>query len=263
VKLAASDNVRPVPEISKTADQALAALTELCESGPMTAAELSRAMGLNRTIVHRLLTTLHRRGFVVRQNGLYVPGAVLVRMAGRVQPELRAAAADVMASLAADRGETVVMHVVDGNDAVVLEQVVGTRHVVRVEHRIGSRHPLTKGASGRALLAFMEPSAIARVTRQEQDASGLLQQLATVRELGYALSHDELQQGVYGVAVPVRDQQGVAVSSLAVLIPSTRAAGIAEQLPALRSAAERISASLYGESAGVELREGAARRASG
>ncbi|HTX07347.1 MAG TPA: IclR family transcriptional regulator C-terminal domain-containing protein [Solirubrobacteraceae bacterium] len=234
-----------MPEISKTADQALAALAELCESGPMTAAQLSRSMGLNRTIVHRLLTTLHRRGFITRHNGSYQPGALLVRMASRVQPELRAAAAEAMAALAEEAGETVVMHIADGNDAVVLDQVVGVRHVVRVEHRIGSRHPLTTGASGRALLAFMEDGAAARVIQGADDPVGLKQQLASVRELGYSLSHDELQQGVWGVAVPVRGQTGAVLSSLAVLIPATRAPSIAEHLPALRSSAMRIGDSLY------------------
>lgn len=236
-----------MPEISKTADQALAALAELCDSGPMTAAQLSRSMGLNRTIVHRLLTTLHRRGFIIRQNGSYSPGALLVRMASRVQPELREAAAETMTALAQSSGETVVMHIADGNDAVVLDQVVGTQHVVRVEHRIGSRHPLTTAASGRALLAFMDGGMVTRVTQNADDASRLAQQLESVRELGYSVSHDELQQGVWGLAVPVRDQTGAVVSSLAILIPSTRATGIAEHLPALREAASRIGAALYGQ----------------
>jgi IclR family transcriptional regulator, KDG regulon repressor len=239
--------VKRVPEISKTADQALAALTELGDSGPMTAAELSRAMGLNRTIVHRLLTTLHRRGFIMRQNGNYLPGALLVRMATRVQPELRAAASEFMAELADESGETVVMHIADGNDAIVLEQIVGTRHVVRVEHKIGSRHPLTTGASGRAVLAFMEEGAAARVIQSVENPAGLTRQLETIRELGYSLSHDELQHGVWGIAVPVRNQVGLAATSLAILVPSTRAATIAEHLPDLRDVATRIGSALYGD----------------
>jgi DNA-binding IclR family transcriptional regulator len=218
----------------------------------MTAAELSRAMDLNRTIVHRLLTTLHRRGFIMRQNGSYLPGPLLVRMATRVQPELRAAASEFMAELAGESGETVVMHVADGNDAVVLQQVVGTGHVVRVEHQVGSRHPLTKGASGRAVLAFMAEGAVARVVESVDDPSGLTQQLESVRELGYALSHDELQQEVWAIAVPVRNQVGVTLSSLAISVPSTRAASIAEHLPALRAAAARIGSALYGDFRAVE-----------
>jgi IclR family KDG regulon transcriptional repressor len=235
-----------VADISKTADHALAVLVELTESGPMTTAELSRSLKLNRTVVHRLLSTLHRRGFVVRQSGGYAPGALLVRMAARVEPELRAAAAVVMRQLADETGETAVLHIADGSDAVVLDQVVGTRHVVRVEHRIGSRHALTQGASGRVLLAFLDDSTINAVVSATEDPDGLRRQLDGVRRIGYGLSHDELQQGVHGLAMPVLGHGGIAVASLAILIPTTRSGGIAEHIPALSDAADRAGASLSG-----------------
>lgn len=231
-------------EISKTADQALAVLIELSEKGPMNVVSLARSLQLNRTVVHRLVSTLHQRGFIMRHSGGYALAPLLVRMAGRVQPELRAAATLVMRELAESTGETVVLHVADGGDAVVLEQVVGTRHVIRVEHRTGSRHPLTSGASGRALLAFMDEAAIRRILKKAAGADALWPQLENVREVGYSLSHDELQHGVHGLAVPLRDHDQT-VSSLALLVPTTRASAIADHLPALNSAARRIEASLF------------------
>lgn len=248
-----------VAEISKTADQALAALLELSESGPMTAAELSRSLGLNRTVVHRLLTTLHQRGFIVRHNGGYAAGALLVRIAERVEPELRAAAADVMRGLSAETGETVVMHIADGTDAVVLDQVVGTRHVVRVEHRIGSRHPLAMGASGRALLAFLDESLINRLVSAD-NSRRLKQQLNRIRELGHSLSHDELQNGVYGLAVPILDHESNGIASLAILVPRTRSEGLTEYLPSLTEAAARIGTSLYGGADGWRSRASSSSR---
>ena len=219
-------------------------LVELSENGPMNAADLSRSLDLNRTVVHRLLSTLHQRGFIMRQSAGYTLAPLFVRMAERVQPDLRAAAVPVMQDLTRATGETVVVHTADGDEAVVLEQVVGTRHVVRVEHRTGSRHPLTKGASGRALLAFMEESSISRILKKATGADALRSQLESVRQVGYAVSHDELQQGVHGIAVPLRDHHQV-VGSLAVLVPATRA-DVAGHLPALKDAASRIEASCYG-----------------
>jgi IclR family KDG regulon transcriptional repressor len=238
--------VKPVADISKTADHALAVLVELTESAPMTTAELSRSLKLNRTVVHRLLNTLHQRGFVVRQSGGYAPGALLVRMAARVEPELRAAAAVIMRELSEVTGETVVLHIADGPDAVVLDQVVGSRHIVRVEHHIGSRHSLTHGASGRVLLAFLDDDMIDAVLSKTQDPDGVRRQLEGVRRLGYCLSHDELQQGVHGLAMPVLGHADVAVASLAILIPTTRSSGIAEHIAALSDAAVRAGTSLSG-----------------
>lgn len=224
-------------------------LIELSENGPMNAAGLSRSLNLNRTVVHRLVSTLHQRGFIMRQSAGYTLAPLLVRMAERVQPDLRAAAVPVMEDLTRETGETVVLHTADGDDAVVLEQVVGTRHVVRVEHRTGSRHPLSKGASGRALLAFMNEAAIIRVLKKEAEADALRSQLQSVRQLGYSPSHDELQEGVHGVAVPLRDHQRL-VGSIAILVPTTRAGDVARHLPALKDAAIRIEAGVSAGSAG-------------
>src|SRR5512141_798956 len=98
-----------MPEISKTADQALAVLLEVGKRGPMTPAALSRSLDVNRTVIHRLLATLHGRGFVTRDERGYAPGPMLLRIAQRAQPELRAAAHTVMVELAGDTGETVVL----------------------------------------------------------------------------------------------------------------------------------------------------------
>jgi DNA-binding IclR family transcriptional regulator len=234
-------------ETSKTVDQALTVLLKLSDDGPLTAAQLSRELGLNRTVVQRLLTTLQLRGFVTRSDQGYGPGARLVRIAERVQPELRAAAAGIMRELGRDVGETVVMHIADGHEAVVLQQYVPTSHVVRVEHEIGSRHPLTRGASGRALLAFMSPATVERAIRGDPQGEALRRELDGVRHLGYAFSHDELQHGVHGLAVPVPDHSNHAFASLAIIVPSGRAAGLSEHIDVLLGAAAQVARALLGE----------------
>jgi DNA-binding IclR family transcriptional regulator len=51
---------------AKTADQALIVLLAL-ESQPLSASALAETTGLNRTVVHRMLATLHGRGFARRE----------------------------------------------------------------------------------------------------------------------------------------------------------------------------------------------------
>lgn len=234
-------------EISKTADQALTVLLEVGEHGPMTPAMVARSLGMNRTVAHRLLSTLHQRGFITRQDGGFVPGAMLVRIANHVQPKLRAQGRAVMRGLSEAIGETVVMHIPDAEDAVVLDQIVSDRHVVRVQHEIGSRHPLVAGASGRAILAFLGESAIDRLTRGAENRGALERQLEGVRQLGYALSHDELQQGVHGLAVPVLAGGDHAIASLAILVPVTRATNLQTHTAALMDAATELARALNGD----------------
>jgi IclR family KDG regulon transcriptional repressor len=230
-----------VAEISKTADLSLLVLVTLREQGPMTAPALARALSLNRTVLHRLLTTLQQRSFVIREGGRYELGPMLVRLAEGVQPRLRVAATATMTDLARETGETVVLHIAEDTDAVVLHQVLGTSHVVRVEHQIGSRHLLTRGASGRAILAFMAPEAVQPLIPDDQSADALRRQLESVRQLGYAVSHDELQLGVSGLAAPVLDATGSPVGSIAILVPSGRAGTLGAYTEAVIEAGRRAS----------------------
>lgn len=235
-------------EISKTADQALAVLLAVSESQPCTPAQLARDLRMNRTVVHRLLATLHRRGFVIRHDDGYAPGPMLIRLADSVQSKLTAHGRTATARLCETTGETVVLHVRDGDEAVVLLQSVSSQHVVRVEHKIGSRHSLLAGASGRAILAFLEGKTVERITGLTEHPETVARQLEGIRHLGYALSHDELQLGVHGVAVPVLDEAEQALASLAVLVPTSRTNAVTHYIDALLQAGAQLSATLKGSS---------------
>lgn len=236
-------------EISKTVDHALHLLILLGEKGPSSSADLARAAGLNRTVVHRLLTTLHDHGFIARTEAGYIPGTVIMRMASQVYPELRAAACQAVESLADETAETVVLDIADGDDAVVLDQAVAANRLVRVKHDVGSRHSLEGGAGGRALLAFLELSTVERVVSRQPEPASLRSELEQVRQRGYAISHDELQDGVYAAAVPVLDAEERVVASLAVLVPATRATDMEQYVAALLAASRDISDELLRGSA--------------
>lgn len=229
-------------DIAQTADHALRILEELGKGKALSPNELCQRLDLNRTVVHRLLKTLAARGFVLRQGHDYRPGVALLRLASVIEPDLRAAAVPVMARLADEVDETVVLHVVDGLQAVVLEQAVATRHVVQVSHHIGSRHPLTTGASGRALLAFLPRDVSDKAVAASDDPAALRKELEAVRKMGYALSHDELQWGVHGLAVALRNESGAALGSLAILVPAGRVTELERHVGVLVAAVDEISA---------------------
>ncbi len=238
-------------EISQTADRALTVLIELGDRGPASPAELARALGLSRTIVHRLLTTLMYRGFVVRHADGYVPSVLVSKIAGQVHTQLRHAALPVMERLADETGETLNVHIPDGEQTVILDEVVAAAGLIRVERRLGSRYSLTSGAGGQAILACLDAPAAERMVRGADDADGLRCQLDIVRNLGYARSQEDFDSGVAELAVPVRDPTGRAVASLALVVPSMRASAIEQHAAALIDGAEQI---------GRQLRTGSRRR---
>lgn len=228
-------------EISSTGDQMLRLLEIVAFKGPRSAAELAAAADINRTVAHRLLSTLHGRGFLGRQGRAYVLGPVLAQIAavsdlgGMVR-----LTEPVMRDLARALGETVVLHRIDGDMVVVVGQAVAEDQLVRVQHREGSRHSLVVGASGRAILAWQPERFVQRIVARAAAPEALRAQLSRTRTEGYALSGNELQQGVVAAAVPLAEAGGAVRFSLAVLMPDHRAERLAALVPALLDARRRI-----------------------
>jgi DNA-binding IclR family transcriptional regulator len=162
---------------------------------------------------------------------------------GHLDPPPHGAALPVMEHLCADVAETVVLQVIDGDQAVILAQVIGRHHVVRVEHNLIGRHPLHQGASGRVLLAFQPERAVGRALAglPEGAADAVRAQFDDIRAKGFAVSHDELQWGVHAVSAPVLDASGTTIAALAVLAPVSRADVIEEQVEAVVDAARSVT----------------------
>ena len=227
-------------EISSTGDQMLQLLEIVAFDGPAGTAALAQAAGINRTVAHRLLATLHQRGYLMREGKSFTVGPILSRIASEArEPAILIRARAVMSALANRLGETVVIHKIDGDAAVVVEQAVSDAQLVRVQHREGSRHLLSMGASGRAILAHQPDAFIKRHLAREGrgDIEQLLQQ---IRQDGISCSENELQSGVLGYAVPLRESGGIVRFSLAVLIPSQRSEGSAALPAALKEAQANI-----------------------
>ncbi|MGD9945350.1 MAG: IclR family transcriptional regulator [Burkholderiaceae bacterium] len=237
-----------MPEISKTADQALTVLEYVAEHGPIGTSDLARRLKMHRTVAHRLLATLQGRGFVRRVSDGYLPGVALLKVAQFVEPELLAAARPVLETLARTHGETFILTVPNDDEAIQIEQSVGSHHFVRVQLARGFRHPLSKGASGRSILAFMPNEVIERTVASDDEPERLRQQLADALRDGYAVSRDELSPGVHGVSVPIMID-GLPAASLGVVFPAVRADSLPAYAKILRKAAVSIVQGLHRSSA--------------
>lgn len=227
-------------EISQTGDQMLMVLETVAQQGSVSAANVARLCGINRTVAHRLLVTLAQRAYVRREGNGYRIGPAILRLAHSADTDLREIALPVMKKLAAETGETVVMHAIDNMEAVVVDQALGDRHLVRVEHRPGSRHALFQGASGWSLLAFQDAKFIDKVLRKAGDTEAMHRRAEEVRAEGFAISHDELQQGVHGAAAPILERDQKCRYSLAILVPTSRATTLPAMVQQLIDAARSI-----------------------
>lgn len=211
-------------EQSKTVDAALTVLTLLAEgdAGPTTpsAASLARRLGVSRTAVARMLTTLESHRLARRTARGWEPGLGLLALAAGIEPRLRGVARPELEALAERFGETAVLTVREGDEAVAVDQVVAGSGVVQIHYPTGTRHPVSVAASGRALVA--DPGIGA----------------------GVVFSTGELEPGVRGVAAPVLDGCGRTVASVGLVAPEHRFPPADPVAAAVREAAARIGRGL-------------------
>ena len=228
-----------MPEIAKTLDQGLMLLDDVAERGPGSVSDVAQRTGLNRTVAHRLISTLETRGYLRRDpDGLVTLGSTLLGMGERVETDLRGAARIPLQVLTATMRETAVLTVPDGDEAVAIDQDAGPagHHLVRVDYRPGMRHPLDKAAHGTAILAFRDESREASTLPGDEQRR--------IRERGYAVSHDELQLGASGIASPVFGRDGTVVASLGIVAPVERFPDESQAARAVLAAAADTSRAL-------------------
>jgi len=231
-------------ETSKTVSEALTLLTVVAEA-PGSIADLARRVDSPRTVVQRLLATLRKQAFVMRlPDGRYALGTAVTDLSGRVGTPLRLVAARHLEALAQRLNETVVLTLRQAGEGVSVAQVVAPDRMVRVEYPPGFRHPLHVAAGGRAILAALDDATRASETNRAPDPAALLTMLSRARKRGYAVSVNELQQGVAGLAAPVLGPGGLAVASVGVIVPVERFTESADLATAVIDCARAVSAAL-------------------
>jgi IclR family acetate operon transcriptional repressor len=195
---------------------------------------LSQELGLHKSTVSRLLTTLQAEGFVEQnpETGKYHLGLALVTLAGIVleRIDLRQVAHPYLQALAQQSQETVNIVVLAGQECINVDGVASPRPIQYIG-RIGRRTPPHCTSAGKVLLAYalpaereaILPAQLARFTPQTVvDHTQLARQLDQIRQQGYALNHGEHQEGVSALAGPVYDHTGRVVAAVTVSGPTYR-----------------------------------------
>ena len=146
--------------------------------------------------------------------------------------------------------------ILQGTDAVYVARVPAGR-IMSVAISIGTRLPAFHTSIGRVQLGFLDDDEIWRRLRSLRigsytpstiiDVQALFERVRADREQGFSIVDEELERGLRSIAVPIVDRIGQAVGALNLSTHSTRTTRneMRERfLPALRTVAERISATI-------------------
>ncbi|MGQ1795898.1 IclR family transcriptional regulator [Kocuria oceani] len=182
-----------------------------------TIADVAAQLGVHRSIAYRILRTLESHGLLTRDStGRLIGAPGLAVLALGVQQDLRTVALPELTALANELQMSAFVAVWGQEECVTLVTVEPSRgHAVT--QRPGTRHPLDRGAPGLAVQAGMDPDELRELMGGVRPRAEVEQ----ARERGFAVSSNEVLDGVSSVAVPLR-VPGHLPASLAVVYATRR-----------------------------------------
>jgi DNA-binding IclR family transcriptional regulator len=201
----------------------------------LSAHAISERLSIPLSTTYRYLTTLERKGFLVRtpEKKNFKLGFMLFKLGNVVSSEMKLAdiVLPYMRSLSSASGETALLTVINGWTAMCIERVE-TNRAIKLSLERGLSLPLHAGASSKILLAHQKDSFINSMSRNVPltrftkntitDPVLLKKELRKIRRQGFALSDQEADPGARAIGAPVFDHRGELVAGLSIAGPRER-----------------------------------------
>jgi len=221
---------------------------------PVTATELARRLGVHKSTVSHLSSTLVQQGYLSKADGArgLQPGPQVYRLARAVQlsGEQIMKVPPALERLAATLGETAHLAELRGRFVIYLANSFPEK-ALRVQTEAGSVEAAHSTAVGKAVLAWLPVEEVRALYQGDElesftektiaDVEALLEELDRVRSRGYATDVGEQTRGTCCVAAPVKDARGMVVAAVGVSgAASAIGAGLEEQSRAVLECAAEI-----------------------
>ncbi|WP_282699855.1 IclR family transcriptional regulator C-terminal domain-containing protein [Streptomyces sp. CC219B] len=225
----------------------------------LTLTEVAETTGLTRATARRALITLEHLGYITLHARIFrlTPQVLALGFPPLSKTTLTRIAHPHLAALTHKVGDSTTLSVLAGDDVQCAASVAAGR-IMDVAIAVGARVPAYATSTGRVLLAALPAeersvrlarlrmgALTARTVTRSTDLDAILER---VRQDGYALVDEELEEGLRSIAVPVRDRDGRPVAAINVTMHSGRRSAaecVTDILPELRATAARIEVDLH------------------
>ncbi|MBY3790892.1 IclR family transcriptional regulator [Rhodococcus fascians] len=216
--------------------------------------DLTTASRMNKTTVHRLMTTLIHAGWVDRTaEGSYRIAMPVFEIGSSAltQLDIRGAAQPYLSDIAQKFGDTAYLMVPADEGAVCIDRHEGSNPLVVAGISIGSVLPYHATAGPMAMLAFsarirdrwLGGELAAYTSRTLTSSDQLMDHLDRIRTQGYALSNSDYLAGVAAVGAPILGRDGVVVASISVggRVETFEGDALADKVETILAAARSLS----------------------
>lgn len=197
--------------------------------------ELSAAMKLHKTTTHRIAHVLESRGLLRRapDSNRYRLGLHLYDLGCHAldNVNIRDEARPIMTRVAFEVGETVHLAVADRAEVLYIERVEAQRSLT-MGSKLGARNPVYCTALGKAILAFSPDAEVdqalagcsmqARTRNTFTSMLSLKRELERIRDRGYSIDDEEIEDGIRCISAPVLNPADRAVAAISISGPSSR-----------------------------------------
>lgn len=224
---------------------------------PVKLGVIADAISLPKSSTHRLLNELADLGLVARcTEGEYAIGYRLYRWGQYATDHagLRLLAQPLLERLCAQLEESLHLYVPEGTERICVATAAGS-HLLQPVVPVGDIKPMGIGASGRMLLALGDADLYRRVAvtipAHQMANFPTLEECATIRARGWALSVGEFEAGLTALAVPVFGANGEAIGTVTAAGPTVRIP--VERYPAIIEPLTAVAAEIGTLVMGVRL----------
>lgn len=212
-------------------------LLELLAKGDLRLNAISKALNLNVSTCHHLLSTLLEHGYVAQSahdRSYFLGNKVSELSRSRMrQFNIAEIAMNGLRALNERTGETVHLAVMQGDELITLA-VLDSHHAVRVVTAPGGKSDAAHAtATGKAILAWLPEQEIERIIERRGltpftgktivNRHDLLENLRHVRRNGFSVDNEEYQPGVVCIGAAIRDHAGAVIGAFSCSMPSMRA----------------------------------------
>ncbi|MGG2198333.1 MULTISPECIES: IclR family transcriptional regulator [Paenibacillus] len=205
------------------------------EEAELGISELSDKLGIAKSTVHRLVTTLASEGFIAKDKNTnqYRLGISILALSNVLTSTMpvHQAALPVLHELGKKTKESFLFGIFRGDEVIFLNRIVGGLDFIPALSEIGSRVPAHCTSSGQVFLAYQPKEVVDRIINKGlkrytkttiTEAHLMHALLRKVREQGYAVSIGELHEGITSIAAPIRNAKGQVVATVSMPGPAQR-----------------------------------------
>lgn len=220
----------------QSAERIFQVLEILADNGEMGLMELSGALGLHKSTVHRLLMSLIYMGYAKQDevSQKYMLTYKMVNMAGKIleRTDILLVARPYLERLSDISGEAVHLVQREGNHILYISKIEAKVGTIRMVSHVGMVHPMYCSGVGKAIMATLPEKEVKQIWNESiierktsktiTDIDEMLRVLVEVREKGYALDDEENEEGVRCIASCLRGYGNEVKYAFSVSGPASR-----------------------------------------